>query len=100
MNWLKKLWDWIKGGVRTLLMAVCVAIVERAKAVSEDKELVSLALDAIQAAVAEGLTDDKAWVFARDKFVAALKAAGRELGDCAIDTTLQTVYDAWKNRNP
>lgn len=98
MSWLKKLWDWVKGGVKTLLMAVCEAVVERAKAVSEDKELVNLCLDAIQAAVTEGLTGDKAWVFARDKLVAAIKASGKELGDCAIDTALQVVYDAWKNR--
>lgn len=35
---------------------------------------------------------------ARNKFVIALREAGRELGDCAIDTALQTVYSAWKSR--
>ncbi len=98
MDWLKRLWDWIRGGVRSLLLAVCEAVIERAKAIAEDDELVGLCLEAIQAAVAEGLTGDKAWVYARDRLVAALKAAGRELGDCAIDTALQTVYDAWKHR--
>ena len=97
MNWLKKLWDWIKGGVRTLLMAVCEAVVARAKAVAEDKELVNLCLTAIQAAITEGLTGEKAWAYARDQLVQALKRSGRVLGDCAIDTALQCVYDAWKN---
>ena len=52
----------------------------------------------MRTAVAEGLTGEKAWVYARERLVAALKEAGRELGDCAIDTALQTVYDAWKHR--
>lgn len=98
MDWLKKLWDWIRGGVKTLLMAICEKVIERAKQVAEDQELVNLCLEAIQAAVAEGLAGEKAWVYARDRLVAALKAAGRELGDCAIDTALQAVYDAWKHR--
>lgn len=98
MDWLKKLWDWVVGGVKTLLTVVCKTVLERAKQVAEDEQLVNLALNAIQAVAAEGLTDEKAWVAARDRFVAALKEAGRELGDCAIDTALQVVYDAWKNR--
>lgn len=100
MNWLKSFWYWLCGAAKSLLVTVCEAVVARAKQVAEDKELISLALEAIQAAVAEGLTDDKAWVYARDKLVSALKSAGRELGDCAVDTLLQVVYDAWKNRNP
>ena len=66
---------------------------------AEDEELVNLCLTAIQAAITEGLTGDKAWVYARDKLVAALKSTGRDLGDCLIDTALQCVYDAWKNGN-
>lgn len=97
MNWMKKLWDWIKGGVRTLLVAICEKVVDRAKDVAADEELVNLCLNAIQAAATEGLTGDKAWVRARDELTAALKRAGRELGDCAIDTALQLVYDSWKN---
>lgn len=99
MDWLKRLWNWLCGGVKTLLLAVCEAVVSRAKQVAEDEELVNLCLTAIQAAITEGLTGDKAWVYARDKLVAALKSTGRELGDCAIDTALQCVYDAWKNGN-
>ena len=98
MDWLRKLWDWIKGGVRTLLTVVCEAVVRRAQAVAEDEELVDLCLEAVQAAVMEGLTGEKAWVFARDRLVEGLKAAGRELGDCSVDTALQCVYDAWKHR--
>ena len=98
MNWIKNIWRWICGAAKTLLAQIADAILERAKQITQDKELISLALNAIQAAASEGLTGDKAWVRARDMFTAALKAAGRELGDCAIDTTLQTVYDAWKNR--
>ena len=99
MNWLKSLWDWICGAAKSLLATVCDAVIAKAKELAEDKQLVSLALDAVQAAAAEGLTGDKAWVAARDRFVAALKAAGRELGNCAIDTALQSTYNAWKNRN-
>ena len=84
--------------MKTLLLAVCEAVVSRAKTVAEDEELVNLCLTAIQAAITEGLTGDKAWVYARDKLVASLKSTGRELGDCAIDTALQCVYDAWKHR--
>lgn len=97
MSWLKKLWNWVCGVGRTLLMAICEKVVDRAKEVAEDKELVNLCLNAIQAAASEGLTGDKAWVKARDELVAALKRAGRELGDCAIDTALQLAYDAWKH---
>lgn len=94
---LKKLWDWLWGGVKTLLATVLDTILTEAKRLTEDKDLVALALDAVKAAANEGLTGDKAWTFARDRFTAALKEAGRQMGDCAIDTTLQTVYSAWKN---
>ena len=97
MDWLRKLWEWLKGGVRSLLLAVCEAVVARAKAIAEDDELVNLCLEAIQAAATEGLTGDKAWVAAREKLVAALKAAGIETAAVTIDTTLQVVYDAWKS---
>lgn len=94
---LKKLWNWLVGSVKTLLEAICEAAVARAKEVAQDEELVNLCLNAIQAAATEGLTGDKAWVKARDELTAALKRAGRELGDCAIDTALQLAYDAWKH---
>ena len=98
MSWFKTLWDWIRGVAKTLLSAVCEAVVAKAKELAEDKELVSLALDAVQAAAREGLTGEKAWAAARNRFTIALREAGRELGDCAIDTALQTVYSAWKSR--
>lgn len=98
MNWLKKLWNWVCGVAKTLLSAVCEAVVANAKELAKDKELVSLALDAVQAAAREGLTGEKAWATARNRFTIALREAGRELGDCAIDTALQTVYSAWKSR--
>lgn len=94
---LKRIWNWLWGGVKTLLDTILDTILDEAKRLTEDKELVALALDAVKAAAREGLTGDKAWTVARDRFTAALKDAGRELGDCAIDTTLQTVYSAWKN---
>lgn len=34
---------------------------------------------------------------ARNKLVVALREAGIELGECAVDTTLQLIYDAWKS---
>jgi hypothetical protein len=98
MKWLKSVWNWICGGVKGLLGVVAKSIIERAKAIAKEKDLVELALVAIAAAAKEGLTGDKAWVKARDEFTKALKESGKELGDCAIDTVLQVTYDAWKNR--
>ena len=94
---LKKIWDWLVGGVKSLLDAILDTILDEAKRLTEDKDLVALALEAVKAAAHEGLTGEKAWVAARDRLTTALKEAGRQLGDCAIDTTLQTVYSAWKN---
>lgn len=96
MNILKSLWNWLTAAFRTLLDTVLDVVIEKAKDVAEDKQIAALALDAVKAAAREGLTGDKAWTAARDRFTAALKKAGRELGDCAIDTTLQLIYSAWK----
>lgn len=98
MNWLKKLWNAIWGGVKTVILAVVEAVAKRTKEITDDTELVELCVAAIEAAVKEGLTDEKAWVYAREKLVQGLKDAGRQMGDCAIDTALQLIYDAWKNR--
>lgn len=97
MNWLKKLWNAIWGGVKTVVMAVVEAVAKRTKQITDDTELVQMCVNAIEAAVREGLTGEKAWVFARDNLVAALKKAGRQMGNCAIDTALQVIYDGWKN---
>lgn len=98
MSWLKKLWDAIWGGVKTVILAVIDAVAKRTKEITDDTELVQMCVNAIEAAVKEGLTGEKAWVYAREKLVAALKDAGRQMGDCAIDTALQLIYDGWKNR--
>ena len=98
MNWLKKLWNAIWGGVKTVIVAVVEAVAKRTKEITDDTELVQLCVNAIEAAAKEGLTGDKAWVYARDKLVASLKEAGRQMGNCAIDTALQVIYDGWKNR--
>lgn len=96
MNWLKDIWNWICGTVSTILDAVVDAVVAKAKALAEDKDLAGLALDAVRAAAKQGLAGDAAWVEARNRFVTALKEAGRELGDTAIDTVLQNIYAGWK----
>lgn len=96
MNWLKDIWNWICGNVRDLVSAVVDAVVAKAKALAEDKDLARLALDAVRAAAKQGLTGDAAWVEARNRFVTALKETGRELGDTAIDTILQNIYAGWK----
>lgn len=96
MKWLKQVLDWLVGAGKTLLTAICEAVVDRAKEVSKDEALVDLCLNAVKAAAKEGLTGRKAWVKARDNLVEALKRTGRELGDCAIDTALQLTYAAWK----
>lgn len=82
---------------RKLLKAVASAVLARAKEQAQDGELLSLALEACQAAAKEGLTGEKAWVSARDKLTSALASAGRTLADTALDTALQTTYDAWKS---
>lgn len=97
MTMIKKLWAWLWGGVKTVLMAVVEAVGKRTKEITDDTELVQMCVNAIEAAVKEGLTGEKAWVYARDNLVAALKKAGRQMGDCAIDTALQVIYDGWKH---
>lgn len=96
MDWLKNLWNWLVGKAKALLACVLDEVIEQAKEIAEEKELAGMALDAVKAAAHEGLTGDKAWVSARDRFVKALKEAGQELTDTAIDTILQNVYSAWK----
>lgn len=98
MGMLKRAWDWLCGATKTLLAAVCEAVVDRAKEIVADRDVMDAALEAVKAAALEGLTGEKAWVRARDQFVVALRGMGRDLGNCAIDTTLQLTYDAWKNR--
>lgn len=97
MTWLKKLWDWLVGAAKRLLDAVLDKVLDRAKEVLDQREVAALALEAIKAAAHEGLTGQKAWVAARNKLVVALREAGIELGECAVDTTLQLIYDAWKS---
>ena len=94
---LIKLWNWVKGAVKSIVETVAEAVVARAKEIAKDKDLINLALNAVMAAAKDGLTGDDAWVKARDQFTDALKKAGYELGNCAIDTTLQCVYAAWKD---
>lgn len=96
MNILKSLWNWLTSAFRTLLDTVLDVVIEKAKDVAEDKQIAALAFDAVKAAAHEGLTGEKAWTAARDRFVTALKDAGETLTDTAIDTTLQLIYSAWK----
>ena len=79
MSWLKKLWNAIWGGVKTVILAVIDAVAKRTKEITDDTELVQMCVNAIEAAVKEGLTGEKAWVYAREKLVAALKDAGRQM---------------------
>ncbi len=96
MNVLKSVWSWICGGVKSLAQELAKVMVAKAKAIAQDKDLTELCLSAVEAAAKEGLTGEKAWVSARDRLTTALKATGRELGDCAIDTALQLTVAAWK----
>lgn len=96
MDWLKSIWNWLCGKVRTLVDDLIAAIKDKILDIIEDRELLELCVDAIEAAIREGLTDEKAWVFARDKLVEGLKASGRELSDCMLDTALQNAYAAYK----
>lgn len=96
MDWLKNLWNWLVGKAKALLACVLDEVIEQAKEIAEEKELAGLALDAVQAAAAECLKGEEAWTAARARFVKALKDAGQELTDTAIDTILQNVYSAWK----
>lgn len=82
---------------KKLLSAVASAVLARAKEQAQDSDLLATALAACQAAAKEGLTGEKAWVEARDRLTTALRATGRTLADTAIDTALQTTYDAWKS---
>lgn len=92
----KSILNYIMSIGKSLVKKICISIIEKSKAIAKDKDIVNLALKAIDAAAKEGLTGEKAWVVARDKLTKALKEAGKELGDCAIDTTLQNTYAAYK----
>lgn len=96
MNWLKKLWNWVCGVAKTLLDKIVGQVIDRVRDIVKNRELTALALEAVKAAAHEGLTGQKAWVAARDRLTAALKAAGIEVAAVTIDTTIQVVYDAWK----
>ena len=96
MKWITALWDWICGKARDFLDDLISALKSKVLEIIQDRDLLALCVEAIEAAAREGLTGDKAWVAARDRLVAALKTAGRDLGDCAIDTALQNAYAAWK----
>lgn len=96
MNVLKSVWAWLCGGVKSLAQEIGKVMLAKAKAIAQDKNLTELCLLAVEAAAKEGLTGDKAWVEARNRLTTALKATGRELGDCAIDTALQLTVAAWK----
>lgn len=96
MNVIKSMWSWLCGGVKSLVEQLAQVMVAKAKAIASDRKLTELCLNAVEAAAQEGLTGEKAWVSARDKLVSELKASGKELGDCAIDTALQLTVAAWK----
>ena len=96
-TFLSKLLSFLGFTAKALLKAVASAVLSRAKEQAQDGELLALALEACQAAAKEGLTGEKAWVSARDKLTSALAQAGRTLADTALDTALQTTYDAWKS---
>ena len=96
-TFLSKILSFLGFTAKALLTAVASAVLARAKEQAQDGELLALALEAFQAAAKEGLTGEKAWVSARDKLTSALAQAGRKIADTALDTALQTTYDAWKS---
>lgn len=103
MNILKSIWNWLCGAVADFIDDLISAMKDKILDITSDRELLQLCVDAIEAAIREGLTGDKAWVFARDRLTSALKTAGKELTDCALDTALQNAYAAYKElkeRNP
>lgn len=97
MNIFKKVWNYLFGKVKDLLTAVIDFAFTSTKDILEDKELMALALDAIKAAAKDQLTGEKAFTTARDKFVEAAKAAGREIKDSTVNYIIELVYNSWKN---
>lgn len=97
MEILKKIWDYLFGKVKDLLTSVIDFAFTTTKDILEDKELMALALDAVKAAATEQLTGEKAFVAARNKFVAAAKDAGKELKDSTINYIIELVYNSWKS---
>jgi len=95
-NALKAIWRFIRRAGKDAAAEIARRLVAQAKDIARDRELLKLASDAAKAALDEGLTGEKAWVAARDRFADAAKRAGKDLGDCAIDTILQSVYSAIK----
>lgn len=97
MNWLKSVWNKLCGAVKSVLDRVLDKALDRAKEILADKELCELALEAVMDAAKNGLNGNAAWKLARNEFKEKLESVGKELKDCAIDTTLQLMYDAWKS---
>lgn len=97
MDFFKKIWNAIVGAAKSLLTALCDTMFDQAKNILKDTDLVNLALNACKAAAIEGLTGEKAWVKARDEFVASAEKAGKKLENSTINFILEWVYDSWKN---
>lgn len=96
MNILKSIWNWLCGVVADFIDDLIATMKDKILDITSDRELLNLCVEAIEAAIREGLTGEKAWTYARDRLTTALKAAGKELTNCAIDTALQNAYAAYK----
>lgn len=98
MGWIKDAWNWLFGKVKAVFTIVAERVRSDALAILNDGAIQAAAIGAVEAAIREGLTNEKAWASARDHLVDTLKESGRVLKDSAINAVLELAYYCVKNR--
>ncbi len=95
-KWYQVLYDFIKGFLHLAgekLYEIAFPAVQSAVAdFLNDKDNQNCALEAVRAAVEQGLRGGEAWDLAKDKLVAQLAKSGKETAETLIDTLLQNAY--------
>ena len=88
----------ITGFFKDLLTKIFPHIKSAAKAFIMDEAIQTAAYRCAEAAMREGLTGDKAWVYARDELVRVLGGKAKGIATNWIDTVLQNAVFALKNK--
>ena len=96
MKWYQKVWSWFAGGVTTVAKAVYELVASGVKSAAtsfvNDPQNQQVAINAVRAAISEGLTGDKAWVAARDAMLKQFSDSAQGIADNWLDTLLQNAY--------
>lgn len=97
MNWLKKLWDWLRPKLARLFVLTAQNVAQEVLDLINDATLQHAALEAVKAAAADGLKGNEAFDAALAKLSAALRAEGRDLATHVKDTLIQNAYCVFRN---